>query len=168
VKVSEITNELLANYLRLTFSTMSVAEKAELTTLIGVAKSYIRGQTGISEKTIIGEEIGTGDGETREFKTDYPVIAASESIYKDGTKLTDSTEYSLDDPTGTIITVTAPAVGAEITGDYTTGLDAYEDFVIAVYVLCQDMYDNRSYYVEKDNVNKVVESILGMHCLNLL
>lgn len=47
-------------------------------------------------------------------------------------------------------------------------IDLHDDFYIAVMVLCQDMYDNRSMYVEKNNVNKVVDAILGMHCVNLL
>ncbi len=47
-------------------------------------------------------------------------------------------------------------------------LDDYEDFYIVVMVLCQDMNDNRSYYVDKNNLNKVVETILGMHSVNLL
>ena len=47
-------------------------------------------------------------------------------------------------------------------------IDKHEDFVIAVYVLVQDMYDNRSYYVDKNNLNKVVETILGMHAVNLI
>ncbi len=47
-------------------------------------------------------------------------------------------------------------------------IDDYEDFVIVVYVLCQDMYDNRCMYVDKSNLNKVVDTILGMHCKNLL
>ena len=47
-------------------------------------------------------------------------------------------------------------------------LDEHEDFVIVVYVLCQDMYDNRTLYVDKTNLNKVVETILGMHSENLL
>lgn len=47
-------------------------------------------------------------------------------------------------------------------------LDDYEDFYIVVLVLCQDMYDNRSLYVDKNNLNKVVETILGMHSINLL
>lgn len=47
-------------------------------------------------------------------------------------------------------------------------LDDYEKFTLAVMVLCQDMYDNRSYYVERSNVNKVVESILNMHRINFL
>lgn len=46
--------------------------------------------------------------------------------------------------------------------------DEKEEFYTAYMVLCQDMYDNRAMYVDKSNVNKVVESILGMHCVNLL
>lgn len=42
-------------------------------------------------------------------------------------------------------------------------LDSYPDFVIVAYVLCQDMYDNRTLYVDKSNMNKVVETILDMH-----
>ena len=47
-------------------------------------------------------------------------------------------------------------------------VDKHEDFVIVVYILCQDMYDNRTLYVDKSNLNKVVETILGMHCVNLI
>lgn len=46
--------------------------------------------------------------------------------------------------------------------------DSKNDLVIAVYVLCQDMFDNRAYYVNTSNVNKVVENILGLHSINLL
>ena len=46
--------------------------------------------------------------------------------------------------------------------------DTYPDFVIVIFILCQDMYDNRTLYVEKDNLNKVVDCILGMHSVNLL
>ena len=47
-------------------------------------------------------------------------------------------------------------------------LDDYADMVIVVFVLCQDMYDNRAYEVDNTNVNKVVDTILGMHQRNLL
>lgn len=47
-------------------------------------------------------------------------------------------------------------------------IDEHEDFYIVVMILCQDMYDNRSMYVDKNNLNKVVETILGMHSVNLL
>lgn len=47
-------------------------------------------------------------------------------------------------------------------------LDNYNDMVIVVYVLCQDMYDNRTMYVDNSNLNRVVENILGLHQRNLL
>ena len=47
-------------------------------------------------------------------------------------------------------------------------LDMYNDFVIVVFILVQDMWDNRTMYVDKTNLNKVVDTILGMHAVNLL
>lgn len=47
-------------------------------------------------------------------------------------------------------------------------LDTYSDFVIVVYVLCQDMYDNRIMYVESKNINNTVKTILDMHTRNNL
>ncbi len=47
-------------------------------------------------------------------------------------------------------------------------LDDYEDFSIAYLVLCQDMFDNRTLAVENTAVNRVVESILGLHVRNLV
>lgn len=47
-------------------------------------------------------------------------------------------------------------------------IDTHADFLVALLVLCQDMHDNRAMYVEKSNVNRVVESILDMHRVNLL
>lgn len=47
-------------------------------------------------------------------------------------------------------------------------IDEHEDFYIVVLILCQDMYDNRCMYVDKNNLNKVVSTILDMHCVNLL
>ena len=44
-----------------------------------------------------------------------------------------------------------------------TDLDEYADLVIAILILCQDMYDNRSLYIDKNNPNKVVQTILDMH-----
>ena len=66
----------------------------------------------------------------------------------------------------------AMAAAEEYILDY-TGLtkeeaDKKEKFWIAYMALCQDMIDNRSYYVGKNQTNKVVDSILGMHCINLL
>lgn len=56
----------------------------------------------------------------------------------------------------------------QYTGRTQEELDNYQDFVIVVLVLCQDMWDNRALYVDKSNLNKVVETILDMHSVNLL
>ena len=56
----------------------------------------------------------------------------------------------------------------EYTGIDEGDLDLYKDMVIAVFVLCQDMYDNRTLYVDNTNVNRVVDTILGLHQRNLL
>ena len=105
MKVSEIAIKNISDYLKLEFETLTESEKTDLTSLLGVSKSFISHYTGIP---IVSEDI---------------------------------TAKTLDD---------------------------YEDFYIVVLVLCQDMHDNRSLYVEKDNLNKVVDSILGMHRTNLL
>lgn len=47
-------------------------------------------------------------------------------------------------------------------------LDDFPDFVIVVYLLCQDMYDNRTLYVDKGDFNQTIQTILGMHSINLL
>lgn len=54
------------------------------------------------------------------------------------------------------------------TGIEEDNLDNYTDLIIVVFVLCQDMYDNRSMYIDNSNLNKVVDTILGMHQNNLL
>lgn len=54
------------------------------------------------------------------------------------------------------------------TGRTSDELDNYQDFVIVVFILVQDMWDNRTLYVDKENINKVVATILGMHSVNLL
>ena len=47
-------------------------------------------------------------------------------------------------------------------------LDTYSDFVIVIYILCQDMYDNRTMYIDGKNINNTVKTILDMHTRNNL
>ena len=54
------------------------------------------------------------------------------------------------------------------TGRTAEELDLFRDLVDVALVLIQDMYDNRSMYVNTNNLNHVVETILGMHAVNLL
>lgn len=103
MKVSEITAEDIANYLRL--SEVSKEDKKNIELFLNIAKNYIENYTGIPQKSENAED--------------------------------------------------------EI-------LDTYSDFVIVVYVLCQDMYDNRTMYVDGKNINNTVKTILDMHTRNNL
>lgn len=67
----------------------------------------------------------------------------------------------------TLLTV-AKAYITQYTGQTLENLDTLQDIIIVVLILCQDMWDNRSLYVDSNNSNKVVESILGLHSVNLL
>ena len=74
------------------------------------------------------------------------------------------------DDTNTLNTLLDVATNyvAQYTGRTVAQLDEYKDIVIVVMILVQDMWDNRTLYVDSSNVNKVVESILGLHSVNLL
>ena len=48
------------------------------------------------------------------------------------------------------------------------GVDKYPEFVIVVLIMCQDMWDNRTMYVDSKDLNNTVQSILAMHSVNLL
>lgn len=62
----------------------------------------------------------------------------------------------------------ATAYMCKYTGLTAAQLDESQDFVQVLLVLCQDMYDNRALYVDSANVNRMVQSILDMHSVNLL
>ena len=47
-------------------------------------------------------------------------------------------------------------------------MDAHEDLIVAVLVLCADLYENRVTAVDSANQNRTVEAILGMHRRNLV
>ena len=103
MKVSEITAENIASYIRLT--EIDESTKKELELYLNIAKNYIENYTGIPEKS-----------EDEKVET----------------------------------------------------LDRYSDFVIVVYILCQDMYDNRSMYINGKNINNTIKTILDMHTRNNL
>lgn len=62
----------------------------------------------------------------------------------------------------------AKAYVSQYTGRSIDELDDFSDVVIVILILVQDMWDNRTLYVDNTNLNKVVESILGLHAVNLL
>lgn len=102
-------------------------------------------------------------------------MANSEITKVSDITVTDVTDYlRLPEITAedTALLTTALNVAKQFVMSYTgldaEGMDAHEDLVIVIYVLCSSMYDNRAYYVDKSNLNNVVESILNLHCTNLL
>lgn len=78
-------------------------------------------------------------------------------------EVTESEEGFLD----TIIGA-AKSYMRKYTGLTAEQMDGSSDLVIALLVLCDDMYDNRALYVDSANVNLAVQSILDMHSVNLL
>jgi hypothetical protein len=79
------------------------------------------------------------------------------------------TEVTEDDTNtlATLLTVAKTYV-TKYTGQTLESLDDLQDVIIVVLILVQDMWDNRTLYVDTNNANKVVESILGLHSVNLL
>lgn len=47
-------------------------------------------------------------------------------------------------------------------------MDEHPDFIIVVLILCQSMWDERTMYVDSKNLNKVIETILGLHRKNFV
>lgn len=54
------------------------------------------------------------------------------------------------------------------TGRTAEEADLFPEFTIAVYALCEDMFDKRTYTIDSDVSNKVIDSILGSRSINLL
>lgn len=46
--------------------------------------------------------------------------------------------------------------------------DTFPEFTIATYVIAEDLYDKRTYIVDSETSNKIVDNILGSRSLNLL
>lgn len=97
------------------------------------------------------------------------ITKVSEITYSDVAEYLRLSETSQDEQNTltTLINVSIDFI-QKYTGQPAENLDDFQDFVIVVFVLCQDMWDNRTLYVDNSNLNKVVETILGMHSINLL
>lgn len=97
------------------------------------------------------------------------IIKVSDITYSDIASYLRLSEVSEDDQNylTTLINISKEYI-SKYTGISIENLDNYADFIIVVFVLCQSMYDDRTMYVDNSNLNKVVETILGMHQNNLL
>jgi uncharacterized phage protein (predicted DNA packaging) len=73
-----------------------------------------------------------------------------------------------DDLLVTAILVAAKAFVSGYTGLSAELQDTHEDLSMAVFILASELYDNRSYTVDKDTVNPVIKTILNMYSVNLL
>lgn len=78
-------------------------------------------------------------------------------------EVTDSDKNTL----ATLISIATSFIKS-YTGLDDDGVDKYPEFVIVVLILCQDMWDNRTMYVDSKDLNNTVQSILAMHSVNLL
>lgn len=47
-------------------------------------------------------------------------------------------------------------------------IDTKEDLTLGLLALITDMYENRSFTIEQDKVNKIIDSMLSLHSINLL
>ena len=97
------------------------------------------------------------------------ITKVSDITYQDVADYIRLDEVTADDQTtlSTLIDVSKAFV-CHYTGRKLEELDSYQDIIIVILILCQDMWDNRTMYVDSGNLNKVIESILGLHQVNLL
>ena len=97
------------------------------------------------------------------------ITKISDITYEDIANYIRLSEITEDDQSylTTLINISKDYI-SNYTGINQTDLDNYTDLIIVVFVLCQSMYDDRTMYVDNSNLNKVVETILGMHQRNLL
>ena len=91
------------------------------------------------------------------------ITAESVAEYLRLDEVTDSEKNTL----ATLISIATSFIKS-YTGLDDAGVDKYHEFVIVVLILCQDMWDNRTMYVDGKELNNTVQSILGMHSVNLL
>lgn len=87
--------------------------------------------------------------------------------------ITDLKEYAnidhdYDDKIFSNILLSSKAYIKSYTGLNQEQIDEKEELTMALMILCNEMYENRIYTVENDKVNKIVNSILDMHSINLL
>lgn len=67
-----------------------------------------------------------------------------------------------------ISTYTGLPLVDDLANGVTDSIDDHEDLTIALMVLCNEMYDNRSMTVDNDKLNFVVKQIMDSHSVNLL
>ena len=115
-------------------------------------------------------------GKTKVSEIDATYLASYLRIESPTTAQTDELETMLASAIGYMESYTglpkvAPTDDVETTDvdeSDVDHLDNHAEFMIAVCVLVQNQYDNRSFYKDKGQVEAVVQSILGLHRNNLI
>ena len=76
--------------------------------------------------------------------------------------------HTEDDQLISAILIASKSFVKNYTGFTNETLDTKDDLSMAVFILASELYDNRVYTVENNNVNPVIQAILNMHSVNLL
>lgn len=76
--------------------------------------------------------------------------------------------HNEDDRLLSAILIAATSFVKSYTGLTPENLDLNEDLSMAVFIVGSELYDNRVYTVDKNNISPVIEAILNMHSVNLL
>jgi Phage gp6-like head-tail connector protein len=76
--------------------------------------------------------------------------------------------HNADDNLFATILMAAKQFIVTYTGLQLYDLDPFEDLTVALFVLTNEMYDNRDFTVENVKVNFVVKQILDSHSVNYL
>lgn len=148
--ISDITVNDLIEYLRIDDATD--ADKTMLEAIYVNARAFISSYTGIPYTASVVEAESSSDDDdiavttSTVTKTDSAGNVTTIVIDSDGTETTtyvDKDGNALD---------SAPE-----------NLDDYEDLWLPCMILCQDAFDNRTLYPDKSNLNRAVETALGMH-----
>lgn len=95
-------------------------------------------------------------------------MKVSEVVVNDIVKYLKLSDGEYDIPDIQMLIDASKAFIKSYTGLTDTAVDLHEDITIVLYVLCQDMHDNRTMYIDKNSLNKVVNTILGMYRTNFL
>ncbi|KRE33423.1 head-tail connector protein [Paenibacillus sp. Soil724D2] len=76
--------------------------------------------------------------------------------------------HDMDDSLFQAILMGAKAFLSNYTGKAVYELDQHEDLTIALFILSNEMYDNRMVHVEYHKVGFVIKQLLDSHATNLL
>lgn len=76
--------------------------------------------------------------------------------------------HNEDDSLFENILLASKAYVQSYTGLSVDSMNEKEDLTMVVYVIAMELYDNRTFIVDTDKVNFVINSILNMYSVNLL